>query len=248
MDFANKVAVITGAASGIGYLTAEQLSLAGATVGIFDVNPDAANAAAALINKKGGNAFAYAVDIRSYEEIEAAVKDLYSKYARMDILVNCAGGASIRIFNRTEGFKDMPVEVLDWGIDVNLKGPMYMARAVMGYMVQQHSGVIVNVGSVDGQTGTATCIDYSTAKSGVMNGLTKSLALYGAPYGVRVCCVSPGPVLTREAMAKMKTPLGRAAEPQEIVDMITFLCSEKASFITGSNYMLDGGRSCGAIT
>ena len=106
-------------------------------------------------------------------------------------------------------------------------------------------GVIINVGSVDGQTGSAA-VEYSAAKSGVMNGLTKSLALYGAPWGVRVCCVSPGPVLTRPAMAKMKTPLGRAAQTQEIVDLILFLCSDQAGFITGSNYMIDGGRSCGA--
>lgn len=247
MDFTNKTAVITGAASGIGYLTALQLSLSGAVVGVLDVNPTAAQAAAERIQAAGGQAFPYAVDIRYYDQIEKAVSDLHDKTGRIDILVNCAGGASVRVFNRSEGFKDMPVEILDWGIDVNLKGPLYMARAVMNHMTEQRSGVIVNVGSVDGQTGAAACIDYSTAKSGVMNGLTKSLALYGAPYGVRVCCVSPGPVLTREAMAKMKTPLGRAAEPQEIVDMILYLCSEKAAFITGSNYMLDGGRSCGAM-
>ena len=122
-----------------------------------------------------------------------------------------------------------------------------MARAVMGYMIQQKSGVIINIGSVDGQTGTSTCVDYSTAKSGVMNGLTKSLALYGAPHGVRVCCISPGPVLTRAAMAKMETRLGRAAEPREIVDLILFLASDKGAFITGSNYMIDGGRSIGAM-
>ena len=79
-----------------------------------------------------------------------------------------------------------------------------------------------------------------------MNGLTKSLALYGAPYGVRVCCVSPGPVLTRPAMANMKTPLGRAAQPGEIVILILYLSSDKAAFVTGTNYLIDGGRSCGA--
>lgn len=247
MDFTGKTAVITGAASGIGYLTALQLSLGGAAVGILDVNPEAANQAAEQIRAAGGQAFAYGVDIRRYDQIEAAVSDLYARTGRMDILVNCAGGASIRIFNRTEGFHDMPVDVLDWGIDVNLKGPMYMARAVMGYMIRQKSGVIINIGSVDGQTGTSACVDYSTAKSGVMNGLTKSLALYGAPHGVRVCCVSPGPVLTRAAMAKMETRLGRAAEPQEIVDLILFLVSDKGAFVTGSNYMIDGGRSVGAM-
>ena len=75
-----------------------------------------------------------------------------------------------------------------------------------------------------------------------MNGLTKSLALVGAPYGVRCCCVSPGPGLTRDAMANMKTLLGRAAEPQEIVDLIMYLASDKAAFITGENILIDGGR------
>ena len=79
-----------------------------------------------------------------------------------------------------------------------------------------------------------------------MYGLTKSLALYGANNGIRVCCVSPGPVMTRQAMAKMKTALGRAAQPEEIVDLIEYLCSDKAAFITGTNYLIDGGRSCGA--
>ena len=76
-----------------------------------------------------------------------------------------------------------------------------------------------------------------------MYGLTKSLALYGAKYGVRVCCVSPGPVLTRAAMSNMKTLLGRAADPQEIVDLILYLASDKAAFITGTNYLIDGGRN-----
>ena len=87
--------------------------------------------------------------------------------------------------------------------------------------------------------------DYSTEKSGLI-GLTKSTALMGAPYGVRCCMISPGPVLTRAAMANMKTPLGYAAETQEIVDMVMYLCSSKARSITGDNYLIDGGRACGA--
>ena len=78
-----------------------------------------------------------------------------------------------------------------------------------------------------------------------MIGLTKSLAILGAPYNIRACCVSPGPVLTRPAMAGMATLLKRAAEPVEVVDLILYLCSEKAAFITGSNYLIDGGRACG---
>jgi len=89
-------------------------------------------------------------------------------------------------------------------------------------------------------------VNYSAAKSGLL-GLTKALALCGAPHGVRACCVSPGPVLTRPGMNSMRTRLGRAAEPQEVVDLVLFLCSDKASFITGSNHVIDGGRSCGGI-
>ena len=86
-------------------------------------------------------------------------------------------------------------------------------------------------------------MDYPTAKSGVMYGLTKSLAQYGSNYNVRCVCVSPGPVLTRAAMAGMKTLLGRAAEPQEIIDLILFIASDKGQFINGENIMIDGGRN-----
>ena len=241
-----KVAIITGAASGIGYLTAERFALNGMRVALMDVNPDAVEAAAEKIRQQGGCADAYAADIRDYAAVEAAVNGTYQKYSRLDIIVNCAGGASNRVFGRKEGFRDLPIEVLDWGIDVNLKGQLYMVRAGIGYMMDQGSGVIINLGSVVGQTG-GTSVDYSAAKSGAMNGLTKSLALYGAPYGVRVCCVTPGPVLTRPGMAKMKTPLGRAAQPVEIVNLIEYLSSDKAGFITGTDYLIDGGRSCGGM-
>ena len=110
-------------------------------------------------------------------------------------------------------------------------------------MAKQNSGVIINIGSITGEEGCASNVAYSTAKSGVMNGLTKSLALYGAKYNVRVCCVSPGPVLTRPGLAGMNTLLGRAADPQEIVDLIMYLASDKAAFITGINVLADGGRN-----
>lgn len=245
MRFKNKVAVITGASTGIGYLTAESLAKEGAVVALLGTKQATINEAAKRISSQGFDALGYEVDVRDYSKVSACVDDLIAKYGHIDILVNCAGGASIRVFNRTEPFHEMPIEFLDWGIDVNLKGSLHMAHAVIGHMIEQKCGVIINVGSIDGQTGGAA-IDYSAAKSGVMNGLTKSLALYGAPHGVRCCCVSPGPVLTRPAMAKMKTPLGRAAETHEVVDLILYLCSDQAAFITGSNYLIDGGRSCGA--
>ena len=107
----------------------------------------------------------------------------------------------------------------------------------------QKSGLIINIGSITGEEGDSRGMDYPTAKSGVMYGLTKSLAKYGAKYNVRCVCVSPGPVLTRAAMANMKTLEGRAAEPQEIIDLILFVASDKGQFINGENIMIDGGRN-----
>ena len=122
--------------------------------------------------------------VRSYEQV-SAVRDLaVERFGRTDLLVNFAGGAETRILGASGEFPDIPIPVYDRGIDVNLKGQFYFDHAVMKQMREQ--------------------------KSGVMNGLTKSLALYGAKYGVRCVCVSPGPVLTRPGMTAMKTAVGRA--------------------------------------
>lgn len=246
MRFENKVAIITGAASGIGLLTAQNFAAEGGKVVLTDINADAVEAAAKDIRQKSRDAIGLQVDVRKYDQVRDAVNQAVEKYGCVDVMHNCAGGASTRVFNRTEPFHELPIEVIDWGLDVNLKGAVYFCHAVLGVMIRQKSGVIINMGSVSGIEGTAFAVDYGAAKS-AMIGLTKSLALLGAPHGVRACCVSPGPVLTRPGMAKMKTPLGRAAEPQEVVDLILYLCSDKAGFITGSNHLIDGGRTLGGM-
>ena len=111
-------------------------------------------------------------------------------------------------------------------------------------MREQKSGLIINIGSITGVDGDPYGMDYPTSKAGLMYGLTKSIAQYGAQYNIRCVCISPGPVLTRAAMANMKTLLGRAADPQEIIDLILFIASEKGQFIDGENIMIDGGRAC----
>jgi len=124
-----------------------------------------------------------------------------------------------------------------------LKGPFYFAHAVLGQMRKQKSGLIINIGSITGAEGDGYGMDYPTAKAGVMYGLTKSIAQFGSKYGIRAVCVSPGPVLTRANMASMKTLLGRAAQPQEIIDFCLYLISDKGQFFNGENIMLDGGRN-----
>lgn len=243
MKFENRVAIISGAASGMGLLAAQQFAENGARVVLTDVNEDGVVAAARQICEARGEAIGVRVDVRCYEQVEAAVELAVARYGSVDILLNCAGGASSRVLGRSEPFHEMPIEVIDWGLDVNLKGAVYFCRAVLGHMIRQQRGVVINMGSVEGITGSR-CLDYGAAKS-AMIGLTKSVALYGAPYGIRSCCVSPGPVMTRPAMANMKTRLGRAAEPEEVTSLILYLCSDEAAFITGANYMIDGGRSIG---
>ena len=246
MSFRDKVAIISGAASGMGLLSAQELAKAGAKVLLTDVDAAAVEAAAAGIRTSGGEAVGLKVDVRRYDEVKKAADTALEKFGRIDLLLNFAGGAETRVCNCPKPFHELPVEVIDWGLDVNLKGAVYFCHAVMGTMIRQKSGVIITMGSVTGVEGSAGAVNYSAAKSGII-GLTKALALAGAPHGVRACCVSPGPVLTRPAMANMKTRLGRAAEPREVVDLILYLCSEKAAFITGSNYLIDGGRTCGGM-
>ncbi len=244
MRFNDQVAIITGAASGMGLLTAQCFAAEGGKVVLTDVNKEAVEQAAADISRKGGEAIGLPVDVRKYDQVRAAVTQAVEKFGRINVMHNCAGGASTRIFNCHKSFHEQPIEMIDWGLDVNLRGAVYFSHAVLGFMIQQKSGVIINMGSVTGMEGAAIAVDYAVAKRGIV-GLTKSLALCGAPHGVRACCVSPGPVLTRPGMANMKTRLGRAAEPQEVVDLILYLCSDKACSITGSNYLIDGGRTCG---
>ena len=244
MNFSGKTAIVTGAASGMALLFCKKFADLGGNVAMTDINGGILTEKAAEINAENpGKALAAVCDVRKYEEV-CAVRDLAVKtYGSIDVMVNLAGGAETRILRASGEFPDIPIEVYDWGIDVNLKGQFYFDHAVMKQMREQKSGVIINIGSITGEEGCATNVAYSTSKSGAMNGLTKSLALYGAKYNVRVCCVSPGPVLTREAMAGMKTLMGRAAQTQEIVDLIMYLASDKAAFITGVNYLIDGGRN-----
>lgn len=173
-----------------------------------------------------------------------AVRDLaVQTYGSIDVLVNLAGGAEMRMCRASGEFPDVPIEVYDWGMDVNLKGQFYFDHAVMKQMRDQRSGVIINIGSITGEEGCESNIAYSASKSAAMNGLTKSLALYGRRYGIRCCCISPGPVLTRPGMSFMKTAMGRVAEPIELVNMILYVVSDKGSMLDGVNILMDGGRS-----
>ena len=248
MNFTNKVAISTGAASGMGLLFAENFASLGGNVVMCDVNEAALSQKVALINEKGcGRAVGQVCDVRDYAQVCAARDKAVSEFGRIDILANFAGGTAVRMQKvdreKYPEFPDVPIDVYDWGIDVNLKGPFYFAHAVLSQMREQESGLVINIGSITGAEGDGYGMDYPTSKAALMYGLTKSIAQFGSKYGIRCVCISPGPVLTRAAMAQMPTLLGRAAEPQEIIDLCLFIASEKGQFINGENIMIDGGRN-----
>ena len=248
MDFTGKVAISTGAASGMGLLFAQNFAALGGNVLMCDVNEAVLKEKVEEINvKDGGRAVGVICDVRDYAQVCAARDRAVSEWGRIDVMANFAGGTAYRMrgVDRKQypEFPDVPIDVFDWGLDVNLKGPFYFAHAVLKQMREQNSGLIINIGSITGAEGDGYGMDYPTAKAGLMHGLTKSIAQFGSKYGIRCVCVSPGPVLTRANMAEMPTLLGRAAEPQEIIDLVLFLASEKGQFINGENIMIDGGRN-----
>ncbi len=246
MEFLNKTAISTGAASGMGLLFSQCWAEAGGNVVMCDVNEAVLTEKVNEINaKNSGRAVGVICDVRDYSQVVSACDRAAEEFGSIDIVCNFAGGTAVRMLGVDPSleFPDIPIDVFDWGIDVNLKGQFYFAHAALKQMRKQNSGLIINIGSITGEEGDSRGMDYPTAKSGVMYGLTKSLAKYGAKYNVRCVCISPGPVMTRPAMANMKTLEGRAAEPQEIIDLILFVASDKGQFINGTSLLIDGGRN-----
>lgn len=242
MEFFNKTAVITGAGSGIGALLAKCMAKEGANVVLADINETAITDIANEIIADGGKALAVVTDVTKYSDAKYCCDTAVEKFGTLDILVTCAGGSELRIMKASGDFHEIPIEVFDFGIDLNLKGAMYFHHAAFAHMVKQKSGVIIPIGSITGHDGGSD-IAYSASKSALMNGVVKSLAKYGSRHNIRAVCIAPGPVLTRPAMANMKTLLGRAAQTQEIVDLIMYVASEKGAFLNGTTFLADGGRS-----
>ena len=239
--FAGKTAAITGAASGMGLCTSRTLAEAGATVVMCDINGEGVRKAADEINSWGkGKAYAVEMDVRKFADCERSAALAIKRTGKIDLVINFAGGNEARCCSSYKPIYEQPQEVIDWGLDTNLKGAVYFSRACMPYMVKAKSGVIVTLGSVTGFECDAGST-YGITKAG-LDRLALVLAKAGSPYGIRAFCVAPGPVLTRPAMAKMQTALGFASEPQEVVDYILFMASPKGRSITGSTHVIDAGR------
>ena len=242
--FRDKVAVITGAASGMGLCAVRRLAKEGAKVVMCDISAAPLEQAAEKIRSDGGCVETCVTDVRRYADAESAAAFAVERFGRIDLLIPFAGGNEARCCGtRGKPFYEQPVEAIDWGIDVNLRGVVYFVRACMPHMIRSKKGVICLIGSVMGVEADGIGAMYGAAKCGLFN-FVKSLAVAGGPHGVRAVCVSPGPVMTRPGMSTMLTALGRAAEPDELVDVVLYVCSDSAGFITGVNIVADGGHLC----
>jgi 2-dehydro-3-deoxy-L-rhamnonate dehydrogenase (NAD+) len=246
LELPERVAVVTGAARGIGFAIAERLSRAGASVVIADIDEEGATAAVERLREGGGEAAVAATDVTSPDEVGAMVERALDAFGKLDILVNNAGitGRDAPLWELTDK---------DWErvLGLNLTSTFYCCRAAISHMRERRSGAIVNVASISGKEGNPNMIPYSVSKAGVIC-LTKALAKEVIQEGVRVNCVAPAvietPILEQlqpEAIEYMesKIPMGRMGSPEEVAAVVHFLASDEASFVTGQCYDVSGGRA-----
>jgi meso-butanediol dehydrogenase / (S,S)-butanediol dehydrogenase / diacetyl reductase len=239
-----RVAIVTGAASGIGFACAALLAERGASVAVFDISAEQGRARASQI---GPSAVFFETDVSSEASVAAAVKGVVDHFGRLDILVNCAAVQIMGTLLETSS------ESWDRLHQVNLKGVFLCSKSAMPHLQASGSGAIVNISSILGIVADPDLTAYGAMKGGVI-ALTKSMALAYGPSGVRVNCICPGDVNTPMVAAyfdnapaalrsevNSKYALRRIAEPREIAEVVTFLASSAASFMTGSILVVDGG-------
>ena len=261
MEFSGKVAVITGAANGIGRATALAFAKAGARLVLVDRDAAAGEAAAGVIHQQGGEARFVAADVTRSAEVQAYVAAALEAHGRIDCFFNNAG-----IEGKLAPLAEYDEAVFDAVIGVNLKGVFLGLRHVLPVMLRQRSGAVVNTASVAGLVATPGMSAYVASKHAVI-GLTKTAAGEAARAGVRVNAICPGPVETRmmrslesqldpadpEAVGRRYRsglPSGRYSTPEEIANVVLFLCSDLAGNVNGAQWVVDGARTAvgGAVT
>lgn len=248
ISFENKVALVTGAASGLGLATAKAFAESGASVALADWNEEAVHSAAKVLTAKGHKALAIRCDVADDAQVEAMVQQTVATFGRLDAAYNNAG-----VQNVLAETADSTREDYDRVMAINLRGVWSCMKFELQQMRKQGSGAIVNCSSLGGLVGGAERGIYHAAKHGVL-GFTKSAALEYAARGIRINAVCPGLIQTPmsdqmvaagqgEALAALEkmVPMGRVGRPEEIADAVLWLCSSAASYVTGQSISVDGG-------
>lgn len=243
-DLNSKVAIVTGAARGIGYSIAERLLQSGASVAIWDIDGDAAQKAAKALSV-GGNVTAHALDVCDEAAVETALVDVLAKHGPVNVLVNNAG-----IAGPSAPLWEYPAEEWRHVVNVNLIGLYYACKAIVPVMRENGKGHIVNIASVAGKEGNPNMSAYSASKAGVI-AVTKSLGKELASENIFVNSVTPATantdILKQFSETQMqanlaKVPMGRVVDPSEIAALVTWLCSDECSFSTAATFDISGGR------
>ena len=243
MELKGKVALVTGAAQGIGKAIALLLARNGADLVVSDINLEKAQETAREIQAIERKALAVKVDVANLEDVERMVQAVLEQFHQVDILVNNAGIARDKLILR------MTEEDWDVVLDVNLKGTFNCTKAVIRHMLKQKSGKIVNIASVVGEMGNAGQANYSASKAGVI-GFTKTIAREFAQRGINVNAIAPGyietpmtdalPEKVKEELKRM-IPLERLGRPEDIAEAVLFLVSASSNYITGQVLNVNGG-------
>jgi 3-oxoacyl-[acyl-carrier protein] reductase len=238
-----RIALVTGASQGIGRACAQLLAAAGAKVALCARNQEKLDQLASEITAQGGEAAAFKIDVVNEEEIKAGVKDVLARFGKIDILVNNAGVTRDQLVMR--------MKRADWDdvINTNLTAPFLLTQAVIGSMLKQRWGRIINITSIFGQIGQAGQTNYASSKAGLI-GLTMAVAREVASRNITVNAVSPGwietamtsvlPAELKESMVK-NIPLGHAGTDLDVAHAVKFLASEEAGYITGEVLKVNGG-------
>lgn len=242
MEFSNKTALITGASRGIGKAVALLMAEQGADLILLDIDADELRLTAEEAERFGGKVLFYPCDVSNEQQINQVIGEAENTFGKIDILVNNAA-----IFRDTAPFETAETALWRKYLDVNVMGVVYCTKAVLGGMIRNNYGRIINVGSVAGIYGNRKMVHYSATKGAVI-AMTKALAKEVAEQGIRVNCVSPGTVTSsKHNDIDLSTPndmnyLGRTGSDRENAELICFLAGDRAAYITGQNIQIDGCR------
>lgn len=236
MDFTNKCVVITGAGKGIGRSIALKMAKHGANLMLSDINEETIKAVEAEVRLITGNVVSCVCDVTDKDAVDAMLDKAKEAFGKIDILINNAG-----IYHTHDLFIDSSPDVWKKMMDINVLGTMYPTYKVLPEMIERRYGRIINLASVAGVYGLTTHVDYSASKGAVIS-FTKALAKEVTEYGVTVNAVSPGNIAVGDYDLPDYSFAGRSGTPEECAEVIVFLASDEASYVSGQNYIVDGCR------